>query len=178
MARLNTSQIILRPMDLVLLLYLIGAHSRKRTYSELASALRISPSQAYASVQRAGTARLISSSDSDGPVPNRHALREFVLHGAKYSFPAVHGPASRGIPTGFAAPPLSDVIVQGGELPPVWPTRDGKVRGLTLYPIHAAVPLLAESDSALYELLSLFDALRAGAARERKMAIELLSHRI
>jgi hypothetical protein len=52
------------------------------------------------------------------------------------------------------------------------------VRGVALYPLYPSVPEAARKNSALYELLALFDALRAGAARERKMASDLLAERL
>jgi hypothetical protein len=47
-----------------------------------------------------------------------------------------------------------------------------------LYPLYPSVPGAAAKNAALYELLSLFDALRSGAARERKLASDLLSERL
>ncbi len=44
------------------------------------------------------------------------------------------------------------------------------MRGEGLLPLHPCVPGAAQRDAALYELLALFDALRAGRARERGMA--------
>ena len=41
-------------------------------------------------------------------------------------------------------------------------------------PLHPCVPGAALRDAALYELLALFDALRAGRARERGMAVTRL----
>lgn len=108
----------------------------------------------------------------------RLALREFVLHGAKYSFPPSMGSTTRGIPTGYAAPPLRELIMQPDEPPPVWPHPDGQTRGVALYPLYPTVPSAAARDESLYECLALFDALRAGAARERELAHQLLSERL
>jgi len=52
------------------------------------------------------------------------------------------------------------------------------VRGAALYPLYPSVPGATAKNAALYELLALFDALRSGAAREHKMASELLSERL
>ena len=60
----------------------------------------------------------------------------------------------------------------------MWPHPKGNTRGVALYPLYPSVPGAAAKNGALYELLALFDALRAGAARERKMASDLLSERL
>jgi hypothetical protein len=84
----------------------------------------------------------------------------------------------RGMPTGYAAPPLSKIIVPPAaalEPPPVWPDAAGTVRGSVLYPLYPSVPIAALRLPALYELLTLFDALRAGSARERALARTMLA---
>jgi hypothetical protein len=102
-------------------------------------------------------------------VVNRHNLAEFALHGAKYAFPAERLPLGPGVPTSHAAPAFAGVFAEGHE-PLVWPDAHGSVRGEGLLPLHPCVPGAALRDAALYELLALFDALRAGRARERGMA--------
>ncbi|HEY0821807.1 MAG TPA: hypothetical protein VGD46_23735 [Rhizobacter sp.] len=104
-----------------------------------------------------------------GAVVNRHNLAEFALHGAKYVFPPERLPVGPGVPTSHAAPAFAGVFAPGHE-PLVWPHPQGSVRGEGLAPLHPCVPGAALSDPALYELLALFDALRAGRARERGMA--------
>ena len=49
-----------------------------------------------------------------------------------------------------------------------------RCRGEGLQALHPCVPGAALRDAALYELLALFDALRAGRARERGMAAQRL----
>lgn len=56
----------------------------------------------------------------------------------------------------------------------MWPHARGAVRGLSLAPLYPSVPEAALRDERLYIILSLFDALRAGRARERNAAEELL----
>lgn len=173
----KSSQTALKPLDLYVVLY-AASHPQKLTYAQLGSLLFISPSQGHMSLRRANAARLLSLSDAEGPLIDRAALREFVIHGAKYAFPAVLGAPTRGLPTGYAAPPLREEFSQAGEAPPVWPYAAGEVRGIALYPLHASAPKVAVSDPAFYELLALFDAVRAGAARERERAAELLARRL
>lgn len=102
-------------------------------------------------------------------VVNRRNLAEFALHGAKYAFAAERLPVGPGVPTSHAAPAFADVFSAAHE-PLVWPDAQGTARGEGLLPLHPCVPGAALRDAALYELLALFDALRAGRARERSMA--------
>lgn len=83
----------------------------------------------------------------------------------RYAFPAEIGPPTRGVPTSYAAPPLSRAIADAGGLPPVWPCPDGKVRGYSFVPLHKNVPEAALADERPYELLALVDAIRNGRAR-------------
>ena len=96
----------------------------------------------------------------------------------KYAFPATRGGVTRGVPTSYAATPLSRLIVASADLPPVWPHSEGSVRGVSLEPLYRSAPAAALRDPALYELLALIDAIRDGRARERKLAEEELSTRI
>lgn len=102
-------------------------------------------------------------------VINRHNLAEFALHGAKYAFPPNRLAPGPGVPTSHSAPAFAGVFTEGHESL-VWPDAHGTMRGEGLLPLHPCVPGAALRDAALYELLALFDALRAGRARERGMA--------
>jgi hypothetical protein len=84
---------------------------------------------------------------------------------------------ARGIPTAHAAPPLSEKI-SPDDLPPVWPDPEGKVKGYAIEPLFASVPAVVKTDSGLYELLALVDALRIGRARERRLAEQELKLRL
>lgn len=100
----------------------------------------------------------------------RRNLAEFALHGAKYAFAPERLPVGPGVPTSHSAPAFAGVFAAGHESL-VWPDAHGAVRGEGLVPLHPCVPGAALRDAALYELLALFDALRAGRARERGMAV-------
>lgn len=172
-------QISLKPQDLVVLLRLSLARERIPGYAELAAELGLTASEVHAAVERAHAAQLVRKDRARPPALLREALRQFVLHGAPYAFPAVRGEATRGVPTSYAAAPLRDRVAQpAAEPPPVWPHAKGAVRGVALYPLYPSVPGAAAKNAALYELLALFDALRGGAARERKIAAELLAERL
>ena len=92
------------------------------------------------------------------------------MHGVKYAFPARRGEVTRGMLTSYAAPPLSADIAGGSDLPPVWPSPEGKHRGVSLEPLYKTVPIAARRDPFLYEMLALLDALRDGRAREKRLA--------
>lgn len=170
-------QISLKPQDLVVLLKMSCHRDRAFTYAQLAGELGLSASEAHASLRRANVARLTYESE-EGIQIHRTAFSEFVRSGARYCFPPTMGSTTRGLPTSYAAPPLRELIVQPDELPPVWPFAEGPVRGIALYPLYRTAPAAAVRDSALYERLALFDALRAGAARERDLAQKLLAERL
>lgn len=64
------------------------------------------------------------------------------------------------------------------EPPPVWPYARGDVRGQAFEPLHRVAPEAAAAWPELGETLSLLDSLRAGDARVRNVAGELLSGRL
>jgi hypothetical protein len=164
---------IAKSLDVVVLLKLISK-PEKVTYSELSKELFISASEIHAAVQRSITAGLIFEGTRE---PRRRALEDYLLHGVAYAFPAVPGRVSRGVPTAYAAPPLSQQI-SPDNLPPVWADPDGTVKGYAIEPLYGSVTSAIKKDQALYELLALVDTLRIGRARERKLAEEELKLRL
>lgn len=173
-------QVVLRPQDLLVLmrLALVAPADETPTYAALASNLSLTASEVHAAVNRAVVAQLALKDSAGRPRVRLEPLRLFVQHGARYCFPATRGPQTRGVPTGYAARPLSDLIrAPAGEPPPVWPDKDGSVRGETLYPLYPTAPQAARRNPSLHELLALFDAIRAGSARERALAVQLLDER-
>ncbi|MGQ0834456.1 MAG: MarR family transcriptional regulator [Gammaproteobacteria bacterium] len=177
MKRKLTQQVALKPQDLMVLMKLLAMGGKPATYAELAEALGMSASEVHASIGRARSARLVTL-ESDRPAVVRAALKEFLLHGAKYAFPATLGSPTRGLPTAYAAPPLVTRVSQPSEPPPVWPDPEGERRGVSFFPLYPTAPLAARKDRVLYEFLALFDALRGGAARERQLADQILSERL
>jgi hypothetical protein len=169
---------ILKPQDIVVLLKLVAIRSEPWTFQRLAVELKMSQSEIHAGVRRAVTARLMSDAGSTAGKPVRSALLEFLLHGIKYAFPPEHGALTRGVPTGYAAPPLNKVIASSIDPPPVWPYAEGSVRGYAFSPLYPSVPAAALQDSRLYELLALVDAIRDGRARERNLAARDLESRL
>jgi hypothetical protein len=167
--------VTLKPQDLVVLLKIALAGDKPWSYPSLAHDLGLSASEVHAAVRRASHVGLIHRETRR---PNRAALLELLFHGVRYVFAPERGAVTRGLPTAHAAPPLSEKIVAADELPPVWPTPNGTVRGETLSPLYKSVPEAAKKDPRLYECLALVDAIRVGRARERKLAEALLRERL
>ncbi len=175
MARAKSNpQVVLRPQDLVVLLRLALARGPAPTYAALAAELGMTASEVHGAVERAVAAQLAHKDVGGKATVIRAALRAFIQHGARYCFPATHGSLTRGMPTGYAAAPLKKSIKPGSDPVPVWPYKNGTVRGIALYPLYPSVPEAATRNPALYELLVLFDAVRGGSTRERALAIDLL----
>ena len=167
----------LKPQDVVVLAKLISYEGRRPSIAQVGVDLALSSSEVHAALKRLAASRLISN-DLDEGRPLLAPVEEFLVHGVKYAFPAKRGEVTRGMLTSYAAPPLSAEIAGGSELPPVWPWPDGKHRGITLEPLYKTVPLGAQRDPFLYELLALLDALRDGRAREKRIAEKKLASRL
>ena len=164
----------LKPQDLLLLLK-VAAHPPQRwTYAALGEALSVSASEAHASVRRAVASGLAVAPSRTEWSPVRPNLLEFMLHGVRYVWPAMLGPAKRGVPTAFGAEPLASQLTTAPGEAPVWAHPDGKAKGPTLAPLYRTAPQAALADPSLYRLLALLDALRTGRARERNLAAKLL----
>lgn len=174
----SNPQVVLRPQDLVVLLRLSLEKGSPPTYAVLGTELGLTASEVHAGLERAALAQLARKDQSGKASVVREALRMFVQQGARYAFPATRGEMTRGLPTGYAAAPLKEKIVQPNEPPPVWPHKTGTVRGAAFYPLYPTVPDAASRNPALYELLALFDAVRGGSPRERAIAVELLDQHL
>lgn len=164
----------LKPQDVVVLAKLLTYDGRRPPMVRVAVDLSISASEIHAALKRLARSGLVS--DMDRPI--RKAVEEFFLCAVRYAFPAVRGAVTRGVPTSYAAPPLNRHVMQGPDLPPVWPFPRGTHRGVALTPLYRTVPAAALNDSVLYELLALLDAVRAGRARERRLAEKELARRV
>lgn len=163
----------LKPQDLVVGLRLAIGETQPRTYQELSRELALSASEIHGSTKRLELSRLAVRTDGRIWIA-RPQLLEFVTHGAPYCFPAQLGAPTRGIPTAHGTRPLEQLMGPSSEPSPVWPYASGLSRGPALVPLYPSVPALAVQNSRMHELLALFDAIRAGASRERNLAIELL----
>jgi len=165
-------QIALKPQDLVIVLKIAIHEGEIKTIAQISDQLFIAPSQVHASIKRSELAQLLSRVNGKLAV-NKSALYEFLIYGIKHVFPAVVGAMTRGIPTSTSGPALESKFNQSGT-PIVWPNPKGTSRGESISPLCPAVPKACLEDKKLYEVLSLVDALRIGAARERELAEKLL----
>ena len=169
---------MLRPQDIVVLLQLSTGDrpSAQWSQTELALSTGLSQAEVHNSLKRAAESGLY---EAQGKTVMRKALLELLLHGVKYVFPAHRGALTRGVPTAWAAEPLSLEIAAGDSLElPVWPHPDGKIRGSSVDPLYKSVPELALRDPLMHEILALVDAIRIGRARERKLAEAELRQRL
>lgn len=169
---------MLKPQDVFIMLKLVAMGPQPWSYAGLAVELGMSPSQLHSAVKRALSARL-AVRKRDRIAPAIRNLEEFLVHGLKYVFVVKRGEMTRGIPTGYAAPPLDKMFVEtSSESPPVWPDPEGNVRGIAFFPLCKHAPHAARADEKLYELLVLVDAIRGGRARERNIASKELNKRL
>ncbi|MBV6423398.1 MAG: hypothetical protein NAOJABEB_01191 [Steroidobacteraceae bacterium] len=177
MPRLPNRQPVLKPQDFYLLLALAACRDQGTTYPELAAFSGLSMSEVHGALKRAEAARLLIF-DIKRPRILLPAFKEFLFHGAKYAFPATRGSMVAGVPTAHAAAPLSAHISPSADPPPVWPSIAGTTRGMALLPLYPSAPAAALRSTALYENLALFDAIRAGNARERTLAKRFFEERL
>ncbi len=153
-------------------LFLIGS---KLTFAQVAKELGMSVSEVHGSVKRLEQARLVE------PQSRRvrlKALKEFLVSGVPYVFPAKPVEITRGKPTAWGAKVLNQVVSSGHTEVPVWPDPNGKTKGVALDPLYRSAAKASANDSRLYDLLALVDALRAGRIRERNLAAEELQKRL
>ena len=158
-----------------------GSSHRAYAYSVrgLGDALGISKTEVNASIKRSISSGLaIKEPRSERPAPNRRNLYNFIIHGLKFVYPAKPGAMTRGIPTAFAASPLKNLLISGGNYIYVWPYARGKTMGQSVEPLFKSVPEAVGKDDRLYEYLALVDAIRLGNQREAGLATERLSERL
>jgi len=174
---IRDKQLALKPFDFVVAVKVAVNRERDYLIAQLAEEFKVSLSTVHSALTRGEAARLISR--SDGPLRAiRPALQEFAISGLKYAFPSALGGAHRGVPTAIGSPVLAKHFESVTGLVPVWPHPEGKVFGMELVPLHPSVPAAAMKDEALYDVLALVDAIRAGTAREREIAENELLARI
>jgi hypothetical protein len=149
------------------------AHDEVWSYRSLAEQLHVPHPVVQRALRRAKGADLYSVDRREVHLPN---FEEFALHALRFVVPARLGPLTAGVLAAWAAEPMAGAIRSSGdEPPPVWPYARGRVRGQAIEPLHTAGPEAVENWPELGEVLALLDSLRAGDARVRKVAGDLLS---
>jgi len=157
----------LRPSDIAVALALAwapGAH-----YAILARSLHLGVAEVHRGVRRLEGAGLLQAGERR---VNRQALLEFLVHGVRYVFPPVLGRETSGMPTAAGGPGLASKLPAGEAV--VWPTPDGRARGVALTPLYRAATRAASGDERLHRALALVDVLRLGQLQERRQAQGLL----
>lgn len=171
---------MLKPQDCIILLKIMAHPGEQMPQRRLASELKISLSEVNSGIKRLALSGLVSYVDDQKLKANKSLAREFLIHGLKYVFPVMLGEITVGIPTAVGAPIFADEISLGSEFVPVWPDAKGGSRGVALEPLYPTLPqaIRENPDQNFYELLVIIDAIRAGRARERNLAIKMLDERL
>lgn len=175
----------LLPQDIVLLLKMISVQritlpkNDSWTRAAYAASLGLSSSQIQYAMERLQKASLVVKVNQRMEVHIQNS-KEFLIHALKYFAPPVRGEMTRGIPTMWAASPVKKYF-SSQDIPPVWPcpeipddNPETMMKGYTFEPIHSCAVHGAIADGSLRSLLVIADTLRAGKAREKKIAKELL----
>ena len=170
-------QLVLKPQDFLVALKSAVNNDRTFLLAILADELCMAVSAVHGCVVRCEQARLISRASGEIR-PINTSISEFALHGVRYAFPPVQGPLTRGVATTTAGPSLVEYFDQAKAMPHVWPDALGTAYGPALLPLHTSVPEASRLDQKLFDALTLIDAVRAGAARERELAIPLFRERL
>jgi len=150
------------------LLKLVALGKKQWSFNKIAVELGMSPSEVHAAAKRSLAARL-AVKEGDIIWANVRKLGEFLEHGIQYVFVPDRGELNRGMPTAYAAAPLDNTF-SSHEFPPVWPDNEGEVRGESFSPLYKSAPKAVRTDSVLYQLLALVDAIRGGRAWEKGKA--------
>lgn len=159
----------------MLTLGLILAHAGSAMpFKDMATRTGLSLGEAHASLRRLIKSGLVHP-ETRQALPL--ATREFLAHGLRYVFPPNFGGQARGLVTAGGAKPLAERFVASDQ-EWVWPKEDGPEMGLALEPFYASAPQACADDPALYEWMALFDALRAGRARECHVARQEVESRL
>jgi hypothetical protein len=173
----SNKQTTLKPQDLLVALKVCVNSDREFLLSTLGEELQMVISAVHGSIRRCEQAQLLSrASGSIRAV--RPYLAEFVIHGARFAFPGMQGSMTRGMATSIAGPSLRQHFDLSNAILPVWPDAQGDTRGPSLTPLHHTTVAASRLDEKLFDVLTMLDALRIGAARERELASTMLLERL
>jgi hypothetical protein len=162
---------MISPTDLYVLVGALSTEGKAWTLRDLAATLHVDHTLVHRALKRAENAGLYRASARQVNLAN---FEELTIHAARFIAPARLGELTRGVPAAWAAEPISEIIHQASEPPPVWPSARGTIRGQALQPLHPAAVEASQDAPALARLLSIVDSLRAGDVRVRKVAASAL----
>jgi hypothetical protein len=167
---IQTKQTVIRPLDVVILLKKMTPSGCNMNGKQLAESLGISAAEVSIAMERN---RIAGLTDDRKYRINVLAVRDFLIYGLKYCFPAQPGPLVRGIPTASSAAPINTTVVSNGEKF-VWADPEGTERGQSIIPLYANAIFASKLDADFYALLAIVDTFRIGKAREIQAAKEEL----
>ena len=167
---MNKKQIVMRPVDVVILLKKITLDGASMNGKQIAESLCISQAEVSVAMERNRIAQLVDESKSR---VNVLAFRDFLVYGIRYCFPVKPGSMVRGVPTASSADIIKKTIAIGDERY-VWKDPSGSERGQSIIPLYPKVADAVKKDGELYSLLAIVDSLRIGKARERNVATQEL----
>ncbi|PCJ29756.1 MAG: hypothetical protein COA99_19145 [Moraxellaceae bacterium] len=165
---------MLKPLDtLVALKYasLVRSDLMHLGMREIGESIGISGAEVSRSSQRLFKASLLSQKDFRLLTLN---LKEWIEHGIRYAIPLEVEGFGRGMASGFDCPLLESNMVAKTN-PWVWRSNIGSASGNIIKPIYKTVPIAADNDKWLYQLLSVVDIFRGGKPREIREAKPLLA---
>jgi DNA-binding Lrp family transcriptional regulator len=165
---------MLTPSDIYVLVGLAVWRDLRWTFRELAARLDVPVPFVQRALKRAEAAGLYKHESRQVHLAN---FAEFLVHAIRFVAPAKLGEVVAGVPTAWAAAPLSTRIVSTDSLPPVWPSASGRVRGQALEPLNEAAVRASAHDPTFAEALAVVDALRAGDVRVRLAAADVIYER-
>lgn len=168
----------MKSLDVVVLCKLFILQTRKKsnwTYAELADEVCLSVGETHASVRRLTKSRVFDAV-TKSVIPS--SMKEFLISGVKYAFPALIGTRERGILTAHSAPVFQNELTYSESDTFVWPFAKGTDRGLSVTPLGANVPLAVLKDRNLYDFCALIDGIRVGKTREAAIAVTMLESMI
>jgi hypothetical protein len=167
---------VIRPPDVFVLIGLLApAQAGGWSVRSLAGDLSMPQGEVQRSLARLGESPVF---DKQRQAVIRPAAHQLLLDAVGLVAPARLGAQARGMPTAWAAPPLSSRISGSDKLPPVWPDPKGGTRGLSVTPLHKSASEVALAEPWMREALALVDALRLGDTRVRRQATTLLRARL
>lgn len=144
-------------------------------YEPLAAALATSTSAVHRSVARLQQSGLCVKGRR---TIIKSAFREFLMHGMRYSFPAVIGAEREGVATASMHPEVARVVDGDRDSSSfVWAREGGSSRGASLVPLFPGVLEVAARDPRMHELLATVDVLRSGGDGARRAAGESFASR-
>ena len=140
---------------------------------QLAQTTGLSAGECHNAVRRLRFSHLLLANERR---PSTEVLHNFLVQGAPFAFPPILGSPTIGVLTAHSSAAFQGILQTNDTI--VWPHADGPARGQSLIPLFPGAPALSTRNPALYELLTIVDALRVGTTRVRNIAAELLSERL